>query len=150
MTSNTGSHLIQKEFQNISEVNHDEIIETTRDKVFELLKETIKPEFLNRIDEVIMFTPLFRDDIREIVNLQFKHIQERLLKNRIDIRITDEALDWLADKGFDQVYGARPLKRLLQKSILNELSKGILSEKVSSNDKILIDLHDGEISFVNE
>jgi ATP-dependent Clp protease ATP-binding subunit ClpB len=150
MTSNTGSHIIQKEFQKLTDTNQFEVFEDTREKVFELLKETIKPEFLNRIDEVIMFTPLLLSDIKEIVKLQFNLIKQRLFKNNIDIKISDEAIDWLSIKGFDQTYGARPLKRLLQKTILNELSKAILSEKLSSNDNILIQVEDNNIVFVNE
>jgi ATP-dependent Clp protease ATP-binding subunit ClpB len=150
MTSNTGSHIIQKEFQKLTDTNQFEVFEDTREKVFELLKETIKPEFLNRIDEVIMFTPLLLSDIKEIVKLQFNLIKQRLFKNNIDIKISDEAIDWLSIKGFDQTYGARPLKRLLQKKILNELSKAILSEKLSSNDNILIQVEDNNIVFVNE
>jgi ATP-dependent Clp protease ATP-binding subunit ClpB len=150
MTSNTGSHIIQKEFQKLTDKNQFEVFEDTREKVFELLKETIKPEFLNRIDEVIMFTPLLRNDIKEIVKLQFNLIKQRLFKNNINIKISDEAIDWLSIKGFDQTYGARPLKRLLQKVILNELSKAILSETLSSNDNILIQVKDNNIVFVNE
>jgi len=144
MTSNTGSHIIQSEFQKIDENNREQILEDTKNKVFELLRQTIKPEFLNRVDEIIMFTPLSKEDIKDIVKLQFDIIKQRLEKSQIDISITDDALDWLAVRGFDPIYGARPLKRLMQKSILNELSKAILSEQLKSEDKIIIDVNKNE------
>ncbi|MGD9993332.1 MAG: ATP-dependent chaperone ClpB [Salinivirgaceae bacterium] len=149
MTSNTGSHLIQSEFEKLNENNVEELVESTRLKVFDLLKQNIKPEFLNRIDEVIVFTPLFKDDIKQIVNLQFKQIQNRLANSRLKITITDAAIDWLAAQGYNPTFGARPLKRLLQKSILNELSKAIIAEQVKPDDQILIDMQDGNLVFAN-
>jgi len=148
MTSNTGSHIIQSEFQKIDENNREQILEDTKNKVFELLRQTIKPEFLNRVDEIIMFTPLSKEDIKDIVKLQFDIIKQRLEKSQIDISITDDALDWLAVRGFDPIYGARPLKRLMQKSILNELSKAILSEQLKSEDKIIIDVNKNEDTII--
>lgn len=149
MTSNTGSHLIQAEFEKLNETNVEELVESTRLKVFDLLKQNIKPEFLNRIDEVIVFTPLFKDDIKQIVNLQFKQIQNRLANSRLKITISDSAMEWLANQGYNPTYGARPLKRLMQKSILNELSKAIISEQVKPDDQILIDIKDGLPVFIN-
>jgi len=149
MTSNTGSHIIQNELQQLTDKNRDEIIEQTQLKVFELLKQSIKPEFLNRIDEVIMFTPLLLDDIQKIVKLQFKYMQKQLLKNQVELSISDEAISWLAVKGYDPSFGARPIKRLIQKTIMNDLSKAILAEKVKANDKIKIELENDSIVFKN-
>jgi ATP-dependent Clp protease ATP-binding subunit ClpB len=128
----------------------EELVESTRLKVFDLLRQNIKPEFLNRIDEVIVFTPLFKDDIKQIVNLQFKQIQNRLANSRLKITITDAAIDWLAAQGYNPTFGARPLKRLLQKSILNELSKALIAEQVKPDDQILIDMQDGNLVFTNK
>ncbi|MGE4289339.1 MAG: ATP-dependent chaperone ClpB [Salinivirgaceae bacterium] len=150
MTSNTGSHLIQSEFENLNDSNVEALVESTRLKVFDLLKQNIKPEFLNRIDEVIVFTPLFKDDIKQIVNLQFKQIQHRLSNSRLKITITEAAIDWLATQGYNPTFGARPLKRLLQKSILNELSKAIIAEQVKPDDQIQIDVKDGVPFFINK
>ncbi|PKP12022.1 MAG: ATP-dependent chaperone ClpB [Bacteroidetes bacterium HGW-Bacteroidetes-4] len=150
MTSNTGSHLIQSEFEKLNDNNVEELVESTRLKVFDLLKQNIKPEFLNRIDEVIVFTPLFKDDIKQIVNLQFKQIQNRLANSRLKISITKAAIDWLATQGYNPTFGARPLKRLLQKSILNELSKAIIAEQVKPDDQIQIDIKDGVPFFINK
>jgi len=149
MTSNIGSQLIQQEFETINSKNKDEVIERTKDKVLEVLKQTIKPEFLNRIDEVIVFTPLFKEDIRNIVKLQFSILKNRLAKNQIQISMTEEAMDYLAEKGYDPVFGARPLKRLIQKVILNQLSKAILSGSVIPESVILIEMKNNEIFFSN-
>ncbi|MGB3066853.1 ATP-dependent chaperone ClpB [Sphingobacterium thalpophilum] len=150
MTSNTGSHVIQENFSHLREDNKDEIIAKTRNEVFELLKQSIRPEFLNRIDEVIMFTPLSRDEIGDIVRLQFAHVQKQLAEQNIFITASDEAMDWLAQLGYDPVYGARPLKRVIQKRILNELSKEILSGKVSRDSVIRLDVFDGKFVFINK
>ncbi len=150
MTSNTGSHVIQENFSHLREDNKDEIIAKTRNEVFELLRQSIRPEFLNRIDEVIMFTPLSRDEIGDIVRLQFAHVQKQLAEQNIFITASDEAMDWLAQLGYDPVYGARPLKRVIQKRILNELSKEILSGKVSRDSVIRLDVFDGKFVFINK
>ncbi len=150
MTSNIGSHIIQEETQNINEENSKEIIEKTQKKVFELLKKSIRPEFLNRIDDIIMFTPLNRDEIKQIVKLQLNNVKQRLQKNNIDIDATDKAVDLIAKAGFDPVYGARPLKRAIQTYILNDLSRNILAGKVKSNSKIIIDSDGEKIVFKNQ
>ncbi|VTR50474.1 ATP-dependent chaperone ClpB [Sphingobacterium thalpophilum] len=150
MTSNTGSHVIQENFSHLREDYKDEIIAKTRNEVFELLKQSIRPEFLNRIDEVIMFTPLSRDEIGDIVRLQFAHVQKQLAEQNIFITASDEAMDWLAQLGYDPVYGARPLKRVIQKRILNELSKEILSGKVSRDSVIRLDVFNGKFVFINK
>ena len=149
MTSNIGSHLIQDNFTELNEFNREEVIAKTRNEVFELLKKSIRPEFLNRIDEVIMFTPLSRDEIGEIVSLQFNHLQKQLAEMDITLEASPEALDWLAQLGYDPQFGARPLKRVIQKRVLNELSKEILGGKVSKDSNIKIDVFDNKFVFLN-
>ncbi|MBE7176018.1 MAG: ATP-dependent chaperone ClpB [Mucilaginibacter polytrichastri] len=150
MTSNIGSHVIQENFGTLDEVNRDEVIAKTKNELFELLKRTIRPEFLNRIDEIIMFTPLDRSEIRKIVDLQFAQIRETLAEMGISIEATDEALDWLAQLGYDPQFGARPLKRVMQKRILNELSKQILAGKVDKDSRIVLDMFDNQFVFRNK
>ncbi|NOY95930.1 MAG: ATP-dependent chaperone ClpB [Chlorobi bacterium] len=149
MTSNLGSSLIQENFQGISDSNIGEVMERTREQLLDLLKKTIRPEFLNRIDETIIFTPLSRDDIREITRLQFKRIADRLDKQGVEVKITDKAIDWIGVAGYDPQYGARPVKRLLQKYILNELSKKILEGKITKGKPIVIDVVNDELVFTN-
>lgn len=150
MTSNMGSHLIQENFGHLNESNKDEIIAKTQNEVIELLKKTIRPEFLNRIDEIIMFTPLSREEIGKIVKLQFKSIQKQMAEMGIHITASEEALDWLAQLGYDPQFGARPLKRVLQKRILNELSKEILAGKINKDSHIRIDTFDNKFVFLNQ
>ena len=149
MTSNMGSHLIQENFEHLTERNHDEVMAKTKIEVFELLKKTIRPEFLNRIDETIMFTPLTRDNVHQIVELQFKGIAKMLAENDINLTATPEAIEWLAQLGFDPQFGARPVKRVMQKRVLNELSKQILAGKVEKNANIVLDVFDKEFVFRN-
>ncbi|GAA4788795.1 ATP-dependent chaperone ClpB [Olivibacter ginsenosidimutans] len=148
MTSNIGSPLIQENFSQLNETNKEEIIAKTKNEVFELLKKSIRPEFLNRIDEVIMFTPLSRDEISDIVRLQFNGVQQQLAEMGITIEASEEALDWLAQLGYDPQFGARPLKRVIQKKILNELSKEILSGKIDKDSKIKLDMFDHKFVFL--
>ncbi len=150
MTSNIGSHLIQDNFKVLDDENRDEVIAKTKNELFELLKQTIRPEFLNRIDELIMFTPLQRGEIRSIVDLQFKQVQQTLAEMGITISASVEALDWLAELGYDPQFGARPLKRVIQKRILNELSKSILAGTVDKESKIKLDMFDHQFVFINE
>ncbi len=149
MTSNLGSHLIQESFEKIGSGNYLLILEETHNKLMELLRRTIRPEFLNRIDETIVFTPLSRNDITEIVKLQFNQVIKRLSGTDIKIEITEAAVDWLATMGFDPHFGARPVKRILQKHVLNELSKRILSGEVQKERPIEIDVEDNELVFRN-
>jgi ATP-dependent Clp protease ATP-binding subunit ClpB len=149
MTSNIGSHLIQENFSKMSAGNEEEIIEKTRREVFELLKKTIRPEFLNRVDEIIMFKPLSKDEIHGIVKLQFDLLQALLKKNNIELKITDAAVDLLAERGYDPQFGARPLKRVIQRNVMNELSKMILAGKVDNTKPIIIDVENGEFIFRN-
>lgn len=150
MTSNIGSHLIQENFSELHESNRAEVIAKTRNEVFELLKKSIRPEFLNRIDEVIMFTPLSRDEIGEIVRLQFEKLQQQLAEMDITLTASPEALDWLAQLGYDPQFGARPLKRVMQKRVLNELSKEILAGKITKDSAIKLDMFDQKFVFLNE
>ena len=149
MTSNIGSNMIQERFENLNEANREEIIGKTKNEVFEILKKSIRPEFLNRIDDIIMFTPLTREEVRSIVELQFKNLQKMLKQQDITIHITEEAIDWLSQLGYDPQFGARPLKRVLQKRIINELSKQILSGNVTKEDVILISLDDSKQFIFN-
>ncbi len=149
MTSNIGSHIIQERFGKITESNEEEVIEKTRNEVFELLKKTIRPEFLNRIDEIIMFKPLSRNEIHDIVKLQFEMVKTMLAKNGINLEISDAAIDKLANSGYDPQFGARPLKRVIQRMVLNELSKMILSGEVEKDHKILIDVEHEKLVFKN-
>jgi ATP-dependent Clp protease ATP-binding subunit ClpB len=138
MTSNIGSHLIWENMKDYDEEKADEVHERTRSMVFDLLKQTLRPEFLNRIDEIIMFKPLTTENIREIVKLQLNNLQQSLSCKNIRIEITDKAVDWLSRQGYDPQLGARPLKRLIQKHILNEISRMIISQEVSKNQLIII------------
>jgi ATP-dependent Clp protease ATP-binding subunit ClpB len=150
MTSNIGSNIIQENFEAYDEDDKDEVIARTKTQLFDLLKRTIRPEFLNRIDEIIMFTPLGRSEIGAIVKLQFKQLQNTLHEMGITMEASDEALDWLAQLGYDPQYGARPLKRVIQKKILNELSKQILAGKIDKDSKIKLDMFDNQFVFLNE
>jgi ATP-dependent Clp protease ATP-binding subunit ClpB len=149
MTSNIGSHLIQENFSDLNEFNREEVLAKTRNEVYDLLKKSIRPEFLNRIDEVIMFTPLNREELAEIVSLQFNQLQEQLKEMDISLDASPEALDWLAQLGYDPQFGARPLKRVIQKRVLNELSKEILAGKVSKDSHIKLDVFDNKFVFIN-
>lgn len=147
MTSNLGSHLIQERFEAINDRNRAQVEEQTRTELFELLRKTISPEFLNRIDEVIMFTPLTRKDVRDIVKLQFNLIVRRIPEGKFTIEISDEAIDWLATVGYDPTHGARPIKRVLQKYLLNDLSKEILSGRMDNRNKVTVDIENDEIAY---
>ena len=149
MTSNIGSHIIQENLAGLTEQNRDVKVEKTRKEVMELLKKSIRPEFLNRVDEIIMFNPLTRNETNDIVKLQFNGVMKMLAKNNIEIDITDEAIDKLAEIGYDPLFGARPLKRVIQREILNQLSKMILAGTLLPNEKIIVDVQNGEFVFRN-
>jgi ATP-dependent Clp protease ATP-binding subunit ClpB len=149
MTSNIGSHLIQEQFEGLTEINRDETIAKAKNEVFELLKKTIRPEFLNRIDDIIMFQPLSRENVEEIVKLQFYGVKELLREQGYTLDATPEALDWLAQLGYDPQFGARPVKRLFQRKVLNELSKQILSGSISREKVILLDMIENQMFFRN-
>ena len=129
--------------------NREETIEKTKDEVVELLKQTIRPEFLNRIDEIIMFTPLNEAEIEEIVGLQIRSIQKMLATNGITLEVTPAALKFLAEEGYDPEFGARPVKRVIHRMVLNQLSKDILSQKVDRDHPIIIDYDGNDIVFKN-
>jgi ATP-dependent Clp protease ATP-binding subunit ClpB len=149
MTSNMGSHLIQENFEDMTEENREEVLAKTKVQVFDLLKKTIRPEFLNRIDETIMFAPLTREDVHKIVELQFNGIAQMLAGNGITLTATPDAIEWLGELGFDPQFGARPVKRVMQKQVLNELSKQILAGKVHKDSAIVLDVFDKEFVFRN-
>jgi ATP-dependent Clp protease ATP-binding subunit ClpB len=150
MTSNLGSHLIQDRFEQMNEHNHARIEEQTRTDLFDMLRKTISPEFLNRIDEVIMFTPLTRKDVRKIVKLQLSMIINRIPDKKFTIEMSEEAIDWLAAVGYDPTHGARPVKRMLQKYLINDLSKEILSGRMEGRAKVLVEIENDEIVFKYE
>ena len=149
MTSNMGSSVIRDNFAKLTPENKDEIVEQTKQQVLDMLKQTIRPEFLNRIDETIMFTPLNRNEIEEIVGLQFKGIKKMLAANGITLEVTPAALSFLADEGYDPEFGARPVKRVIHRLVLNQLSKDILAQKVDKERPIVIDVKDGDLTFTN-
>ncbi|PJB14011.1 MAG: ATP-dependent chaperone ClpB [Flavobacteriales bacterium CG_4_9_14_3_um_filter_32_8] len=150
MTSNIGSQLIQENFEDLGEIDRDNVIERTKVEVFGLLKKTIRPELLNRIDEIIMFSPLTKTDIHQIVSIQLKGLAKMLTKNDIQLSFTQEAVAKIAALGYDPQFGARPVKRVLQKNVLNELSKEILAGKVKPDSEIILDEFDGNFVFRNK
>lgn len=147
MTSNLGSQVIRENMEKINDTNRQEVLEETRNEVFTMLKQIIKPEFLNRIDDLIMFTPLNKDEIRRIVNLQINSVARMLKANGIELRVTDEATDYIAEAGYDPQFGARPVKRALQNLVLNELSEQIIAGKVDRTRPIYVDCKKGELVF---
>ncbi len=151
MTSNIGSHLIQEAFEGVSEKTLDEATEKAKVQVMSLLRETVRPEFLNRVDEIIMFQPLMKKDITGIIKIQLDGLRRQVLQNSgLQLHFSDYALDFLAEQGFDPQFGARPLKRLIQKEIVNQLSKRILSGDVDRNTPVLVDVFDNMVVFRNE
>ena len=149
MTSNMGSSLIRENFEKMTPETHDQVVDETKIQVLELLKKTIRPEFLNRIDDIIMFTPLNEEEIRRIVSLQLNGVKKMLAQNGIALNFTDEALAFISDKGFDPQFGARPVKRVIQKYVLNELSKELLGGKINKDRPITIDSNGAGLEFKN-
>ncbi len=147
MTSNIGSHIIQENYDKIEKGNKEKVFEATKEQVFDLLRQTLRPEFLNRVDEVIMFTPLSRKDINAIVKMQFEGVVKKLMEENIRLSATDDAIKWLAQTGFDAAYGARPIKRLIQKKVLNELSKELLAGKIERDSDIVMDVFGDNVVF---
>lgn len=149
MTSNMGADIIQQKFENFNgEI--ETLIDSTKNEVLAVLKQRVRPEFINRIDDIVMFTPLNKDEIKEIVGLQFKGVSKLLAQQGIVIDATDQAIELLAKKGYDPQYGARPVKRVIQKEVLNELSKEILSGKIASDSIVLVDAFENELVFRNQ
>ena len=149
MTSNLGSQYIQQEFEKINPQNHDTIVNETKQKVMEMLKKTIRPEFLNRIDETIMFLPLTKKEIAQVVTLQMNAVKKMLEPQGFTLKVTDAAIEYLADAGYDPEFGARPVKRAIQRLVLNDLSKKILAEEVSRDKPIVIDANGAGLQFRN-
>lgn len=150
MTSNTGSHIIQENLEQITDKNREEIYEKTKEQVFDLLKKTIKPEFLNRIDEILMFHPLTMDEILSVVRLQLDNVSKMLEKNDVRFSVTENATRHIANLGFDPQFGARPIKRVIQKNLLNELSKMILAGEIIKEKEIIVDEKNGSFIFRND
>jgi ATP-dependent Clp protease ATP-binding subunit ClpB len=149
MTSNLGSHLIQERIGQLRDTNREDVLRELRLKLFELLRQTLRPEFLNRIDEVIMFNPLTAAELRKIVRLQLAAVQRTLEKRSITLRVGDDVEEWLANRGFDPVYGARPLKRVIQRYIVNGLSERLLAGAVAEGDTVEMQLdRRGFVEFV--
>lgn len=142
MTSNLGSPLIQENFENLTPGNHEEVLQRTKTAVFELLKQSMRPEFLNRIDEIVVFQPLSKDDIAKIVQYQLRDLNDTLEEHKIFLTATKDAIVYLTDKGYDPAFGARPLKRVIQQEVLNNLSREMLSGKVKEGDRVTIDYFD--------
>ena len=149
MTSNLGSSYIQSQFEKINDQNHDRIVEETKKEVMEMLKKTIRPEFLNRIDEIIMFQPLDKNQIKQIVRLQINGIQKMLADNGVTLQMTDEAVEFLATAGFDPEFGARPVKRAIQRYLLNDLSKKLLAQEVDRTKPIVVERSADGLKFRN-
>ena len=148
MTSNMGSHIIQEKFEDSKDIYS--ATEAARVEVMGLMRKTIRPEFLNRIDDIIMFTPLNEENITEIVRLQMAQLTKMVAKQHITLDATEEAIIYLAKKGFDPQYGARPIKRLIQKEVLNKLSKELLSGKIKADSIVLLDSFDDTLVFRNQ
>jgi ATP-dependent Clp protease ATP-binding subunit ClpB len=145
-----GSQVIQENFEKVTEKNKDAVVEKTKTEVINLLRQTIRPEFLNRIDEVIMFQPLMKNDIKGIITIQLNQLKEMLLPQGILLEFTDYSLGYLVENGFDPQFGARPLKRLIQKEIINLLSKKIISGDIRKENPIVVDVFDGVVVLRNE
>src|SRR5579872_5866312 len=150
MTSNMGSQIIQANFEDVTERNREEVMEKTRAEVTDLLRQTIRPEFLNRIDEIILFQPLLKGEIRGIIRIQLEGLQRMVAKSGVNLQFSNYLIDWLAENGFDPQFGARPLKRLIQKEIVNQLSKRILAGDIDRSSPVLVDVFDGVVIFRNE
>jgi len=150
MTSNIGSHIIQEKFEMLNEYTRDKVIAETKNELYEILRKTIRPEFLNRIDEIIVFNPLTRDEITKIVELQLEILKKNLAENGITLKVAKDAADWISQLGFDPQLGARPLKRVIQRKVLNELSKMILSAQVHKDSEIVLDFIDDKLVFFNK
>jgi ATP-dependent Clp protease ATP-binding subunit ClpB len=142
--------LIQENFEKITEENRDEVFAKTKTELFELLKKSIRPEFLNRIDEVIMFEPLSRRYMNDIVRIQLQSVIKSLAAQDIKMTATDEAIDWISQLGFDPQFGARPVKRVIQRQVLNELSKQLLGDTIQKDKEIVLDSFDNKLVFRNK
>ena len=147
MTSNIGAHIIQEGYENINTSNRESKLANIQLKVYEILKQSVRPEFLNRIDETVMFNPLSREDIKGIVKIQLSILKKRLSKNHLKLAASEDAIDWLAQLGYDPQFGARPVKRVMQKQVLNELSKQLLADRIDTSKTIVLDVFENAIVF---
>jgi ATP-dependent Clp protease ATP-binding subunit ClpB len=150
MTSNLGSQIIQDNFEGVNEKNKEEVVDRTRTEVMTLLRQTIRPEFLNRVDEIILFQPLMKNEIKGIIRIQLENLKKLVAQSGIQLNFTDYLLDYLAENGFDPQFGARPLKRLIQKEIVNALSRKILEGSIDKAHPVLVDVFDGVVVFRND
>ena len=150
MTSNLGSHIIQENFADLKGKNIEGVVEATKTQVINLLRQTLRPEFLNRVDDIIMFQLLMQDEIKSIIRIQLQQLQKQLALQNMDLRFTDYALDYLTEKGFDPQFGARPLKRVIQKDIINLLSRKIIAGEIDKSKPVLIDVFDGVVAVRND
>ena len=150
MTSNMGSHIIQDAFENVNENNVDAVTEKAKVEVMQLLRQTIRPEFLNRVDEIIMFQPLLKKQIASIINIQLNGLKKLVATNGIQLVFSDYLVEYLSENGYDVQFGARPFKRLIQKEIVNGLSKKILGGEIDKTKPVLVDVFDGVVVFRNE
>lgn len=151
MTSNLGSDIIQERFDGYAEAkNKYSIVENAKKEVFELLKKTIRPEFLNRIDETIMFKPLSLEDVKAIVRIQIDVLNKRLVPNEIKLDVSEASIEWMTHKGYDPQFGARPIKRMIQKEVLNALSKSILAGDIQIGTTVAVGIADDHLSFSNK
>ncbi|MDR2036996.1 MAG: ATP-dependent chaperone ClpB [Bacteroidales bacterium] len=149
MTSNIGSHLIMEKMDGLNDKNREKVLEQTRIEVMDLLKQTIRPEFINRVDEIVVFKPLHQDEIKQVVMLQVENLKKMVKLQGIELKVTESAIEWLSAAGYDPQFGARPVKRVIQKNILNELSKRILSGSVMVDKPIIVDVEKGDLIFEN-
>lgn len=147
MTSNLGSHIIQEKLEKLDSKNRTQVLEETKDEVMDLLRASLRPEFYNRIDEIVMFTPLTKNELEKIVKIQLLQVNKLLAENNMQLHVTKEALKWLTESGYDPAFGARPVKRLIQKTVLNELSKSILGNKIKAGDHAVMDMLENKIVF---
>lgn len=147
MTSNLGSDIIREQYEDLNDSNHEQVREQTKKMVFDLLKKSVRPEFLNRIDETLMFEPLSKENMKDIVYIQLEHLKQLLSKNNIALSVSDDAVDWLTESGYDPQFGARPIKRIIQKEVLNELSKQLLAGKIQKDATVVLDVFEDQIVF---
>jgi ATP-dependent Clp protease ATP-binding subunit ClpB len=147
MTSNLGSTMIHEAFENVTPATFEKARAKAKLNVLELLKQTIRPEFLNRIDETLLFLPLTKENVKEIVQIQLNQLINKLKENEIELVVSPEAFNWIATVGYDPFFGARPVKRVIQKNVLNELSKAMLSGTIDKTQAVVMDVFDGKIVF---
>ena len=147
MTSNIGSHVIQENMADLTPDNREEVIGRTKSQIDDLLKRSIRPEFLNRIDEIIMFLPLTLDEVRKIVEIQILEVSKKLKKNGVDLILSEKALDFISKTGYDPQFGARPIKRVIQRQLLNELAREIIGGELENAETIKVDEKDGKLVF---